>query len=228
MSTNKPSEAVMILQLKVGDYKNFSYIVADAATGEAAVIDPAWEVQLILEKLKERNLNLKFIVNTHAHLDHIEGNASLSSVTGAKIVMHANSYAKKDIAVKDGGSLKVGKNAILHFIHTPGHSSESMCIIVNDIAIFTGDTLFVGECGRVDLPGGDANALYDSFEKLRSLDPKLALYPGHDYGNRPVSTLGEEIRSNYTLAKRTREEFVKFMLNESRVGSKEDPLSRLS
>src|SRR5579875_3486879 len=104
LSTNKPSEAVMILQLKVGDYKNFSYIVADAATGEAAVIDPAWEVQLILEKLKERNLNL------------IEGNASLSSVTGAKVVMHANSYAKKDIAVKDGGSLKVGKNAILHFI----------------------------------------------------------------------------------------------------------------
>lgn len=99
----------------------------------------------------------------------------------------------------------------LKFIHTPGHSPESMCIQVNDRALITGDTLFIGECGRTDLPGGDASTLFDSFEKLRMLEPSLIIYPGHNYGNTPSSTLGEELKTNYTLAKRTRDEFVEFM-----------------
>jgi hydroxyacylglutathione hydrolase len=117
----------------------------------------------------------------------------------------------KDRAVADNYNLSIGDRITLKFIHTPGHSPESMCIQINDFALVTGDTLFIGECGRVDLPGGDANLLFDSFEKLRSLDRSLVVYPGHDYGDKPSSTLGEQLEKNYTLQKMTREEFVKFM-----------------
>jgi len=117
----------------------------------------------------------------------------------------------KDIGAKDGSVLSLGDAMRLTFIHTPGHSPESMCVKVNDFALVTGDTLFIGECGRTDLPGGDANALFDSFEKIRELDPSLIVYPGHDYGNARKATLGEELKTNYTLAKMTREEFIKFM-----------------
>lgn len=207
---SKDSE-ILIEQIPVGSYKNFSYLVADLKSKEAAIFDPAWDVPKLLNMLKENSLYLKYIVNTHSHLDHIEGNPSLQKTTRAKIVMSSKSLARKDLAVRDGEELTLGTNVRLKFLHTPGHSPESMCIIVNDIALITGDTLFIGECGRVDLPGGNASELFDSFEKLRSLDPMLIVYPGHDYGSKTSSTLEEQIRENYTLAKRTREAFIRFM-----------------
>jgi hydroxyacylglutathione hydrolase len=197
-------------QVPVGPYKNFSYILGDKDSRLAAVFDPAWDVKSLFSKLVQSKLTLKFIINTHAHFDHIEGNAEMKERTGAEIIMHEASKAKKEIGVKDGDSLKIGK-IDLRFLHTPGHSPESMCITVDDFALITGDTLFIGECGRVDLPGGDAEKLYDSFERIRKLDPALVVYPGHDYGKTPSSTLDEQLTTNYTLAKRTREEFVNFM-----------------
>ena len=201
---------VFFEQIPVGSYKNFSYLLGDKDSGLAVVFDPAWDVDGLYSKLVKNKLTLKYIVNTHAHFDHIEGNAAMKEKTQAEIIMHEASNAKKDIGIRDGDSLKIGRIA-LRFIHTPGHSPESMCIVVDDFALLTGDTLFIGECGRVDLPGGDAGMLYDSFEKLRKLDPELVVYPGHDYGKNPSTTLGEQINTNYTLAKRTRDDFVKFM-----------------
>jgi hydroxyacylglutathione hydrolase len=203
-------ENTFLEQIPVGTYKNFSYIVGDKESGLAVVFDPAWEVESLYSMAVKNKLSLKYIVNTHAHFDHIEGDAAMQARTGAKIVMHESSKAKKDIGVKDSDSLRMGKLE-LRFLHTPGHSPESMCIIVDDSAIITGDTLFIGECGRVDLPGGDAGKLYDSFEKLRDLNHDLIVYPGHDYGKTKSSTLGEQIRTNYTLVKRTKDDFVKFM-----------------
>ena len=203
-------ESLLIEQIPLGQYKNFSYLVADTKTGEAAIFDPAWDVPKLLAMLKDKNLKLKYIVNTHAHLDHIEGNPKLAEATNARIVMSDKSLAKKDHGVKEGEYLAIG-SVKLGFIQTPGHSPESMCILVDDFALITGDTLFIGECGRVDLPGGSAEDLFQSFEKLRLLDPELIVYPGHDYGGTPSSTLKEQFETNYTLAKRTREEFVKFM-----------------
>lgn len=197
-------------QVSVGSYKNFSYILGDKESGLAVVFDPAWDVDDLYSKLVKNKLTLKYIVNTHAHFDHIEGNASMQEKTGAEIIMHESSNAKKDIEIRDGDSLRLGK-INLQFVHTPGHSPESMCIVVDDFALITGDTLFIGECGRVDLPGGDAGKLFDSFERLRKLDPALIVYPGHDYGKTPSTTLGEQFTTNYTMAKRTRSEFVKFM-----------------
>ena len=199
-------------QIPVGSFKNFSYLIADVRSSFSVLVDPAWEVESLWSKIRSNNLRLQYIVNTHAHMDHIEGNQKLKERSGAKIIMHEASLAMTDIKVKDCDSLAVGESLKLHFIHTPGHSQESMCIIVNDFALLTGDTLFIGECGRVDLPGGDPNALFDSFEKIRKLDPNLKVYPGHDYGPTWNATLGEQMKSNYTLAPRSREEFVRFMM----------------
>src|SRR5579872_6496208 len=164
---------MLIEQVAVGSYKNFSYIVADVDSKEAAIIDPAWEIQSLLSRLRDHQLRLKYIINTHAHFDHVQGNVEIKEKTGARIIMQKSSFALKDIGVSDGDELKLGPDVTLKFIHTPGHSPESMCIQVNDEALITGDTLFIGECGRVDLPGGDASALYDSFAKIKSLNKGL-------------------------------------------------------
>jgi glyoxylase-like metal-dependent hydrolase (beta-lactamase superfamily II) len=132
------------------------------------------------------------------------------SKTGAKVVTHSKAKVKKDISVEDGDVIRLGTVEI-KILHTPGHTSDSICLVVND-AIITGDTLFVGECGRTDLPSGNSADLYDSlFNKIARLDRSLKVYPGHDYGNRPYSTLGHEIDTNYTLKPRSRQEFTRFM-----------------
>ena len=198
-------------QIPVGSYQNFSYLVADLESKLAAIFDPAWEVQKLVSILKENDLKLEYIVNTHAHMDHIQGNPELKTATGAKIVMSEKSLAGKDIGVKDGEELLIGKNVKLYFLLTAGHSPESMCTIVNDEYLITGDTLFIGECGRVDLPGGNASELFESFQKIKQLDPKLLVYPGHDYGSKKFTDLKEQIETNYTLAPMTKEGFLKFM-----------------
>jgi len=203
--------AVIFEQLPVGAYKNFSYILGDVASKKGVIFDPAWEIESLSSRLNHHELKLEYIINTHAHFDHIEGNQKMKERTGAKIVMHESSLALKDRGVGDGTELRIGSAISLKFVHTPGHSPESMCIQINDFGLVTGDTLLIGECGRVDLPGGDANLLYGSFEKLRTLNHDLIVYPGHDYGEKKSSTLGEQINTNYTMATRTREEFLKFM-----------------
>ena len=205
------ADRVILEQIQVGPYKNFSYLIAGKKSLDAVIFDPAWEVQTLFNRVKNGGFRLRYIINTHAHFDHIEGNSKLAALTSAKIMMHDSSLAVKDIGVKDNEEIEVGGEINLRFIHTPGHSPESMCTIVNDFALITGDTLFIGECGRVDLPGGDAGGLYQSFEKIRLLDPNLLVYPGHDYGQKRSTTLGEQLDTNYTLAKRSKDDFIRFM-----------------
>jgi hydroxyacylglutathione hydrolase len=201
---------LVFVQLEVGSYKNFCYVIGDDKTKECAVVDPGFDLERIKQEIVKRGLKTRYIINTHAHFDHINGNPDLAKETGADIIMHENSHAKKDLAVKDGQILKLG-SIELRFIHTPGHSPESMCILV-DGKLLTGDTLFVGECGRVDLPGGSAEELYHTFfDKLMKLDDNLEIFPGHDYGMTKSSTLALEKKNNYTLRPRSKEEFVKFM-----------------
>lgn len=192
----------------VGD--NFSYIIADEASSEAVVVDPSFNADAIIQLVKKNGLNIRYVINTHNHWDHTAGNSKIKSSFGSKIVAHKLSKAEKDIEVVEGDILKVG-GIVIKVIHTPGHAADSICLLV-DKKLMTGDTLFVGECGRTDLPGGSSAGMYDSlFNKLMKLDDEVEVYPGHDYGSRPSSTIGEERRTNYTLEKRSLKEFIEFM-----------------
>lgn len=206
MNASEPS----LVQIKVGSMQNFAYILSDPQTKTAAVIDPGWDVDRILSRAESLGLSVRYIINTHGHFDHISGNLDLVSRTGAKVIAHGKSNVKKDIAVRDGDCIKVGAIEI-KVVHTPGHSPDHICLLAGR-KLLTGDTLFVGECGRTDLEGSSSVDMYDSlFNKLLKLDDKIEIYPGHDYGPTPHSTIGTERRTNYVLAPRTKQEFVDFM-----------------
>lgn len=201
---------MIVKQIPVGSMANFTYVIADEQSKLAAVIDPSWDLEKVLNALKTNELKVKYIINTHTHFDHVLGNEQLATLTGAGIIMHKNSQLDKDIAVDDGDIIDLG-NISMKVIYTPGHSRDSICLLAEN-KLFTGDTLFVGNCGRVDLPGGSASELYDSlFGKLVKLDDRFEVYPGHDYGSKPFSTIGDEKKTNHVLKQRTKEEFLHFM-----------------
>lgn len=190
---------------------NFCYVIADEETDEAAVIDPSWDLEEIFDALKRNGWTAKYVINTHSHFDHVLGNEQVAKVTGAKIIQHDASQLEKDLTVSDGDTIAIG-NTKLRVVHTPGHSKDSICLILEGQLVFTGDTLFVGACGRVDLPGSDPKEMYHSLlEKVGKLDEKLVVYPGHDYGPTPTSTIGHEKRFNLVLQPRTEREFLEFM-----------------
>ena len=197
-------------QILVGSMQNFAYVVEDDDTDEAIIIDPSWDLDKIEQIITRNNLKIKYIVNTHHHFDHTLGNESMVKSTGAKIIQHEESELQNDITVKDGDVINFG-NSELRVLHTPGHSKDSICLI-GDGKIFSGDTLFVGNCGRIDLPGGSAKDLYHSlFDVLYSLDENLTLYSGHNYGPSAISTIGKEKATNLVMQRRTEEEFLDMM-----------------
>ncbi len=197
-------------QIKVLNRDNFCYVIGDEISKEAAVVDVAGAITEILRIHDKHILKLAYIISTHGHSDHTAGNSQLASVTGAKIAAHVSSHAPKDIALDDGASLMIGQGQ-LNILHTPGHTPDSICILV-DGKLITGDTLFVGECGRTDLPGGSSEQMYNSlFGKISKLDDDVEIYPGHDYGSKRSSTIAFEKKNNYTLQPRTKIQFVEFM-----------------
>jgi glyoxylase-like metal-dependent hydrolase (beta-lactamase superfamily II) len=197
-------------QVTVGTFQNFAYIIGDEKTKSAAIIDPAWEVDALLKQCDELGLKVAYVINTHSHHDHIEGDEAVVKRTGAKVVAHETASIRKDVGVKDGDTIEIGSLKV-KVIHTPGHCPDHICLLV-DGKLMTGDLLFVGECGRTDLTGGSAGEMYESlFKKILPLDDSIEVYPGHDYGSKPSSTIGSERKNNYTLKPRTREEFIKFM-----------------
>lgn len=197
-------------QIQVGNMQNFSYIVEDEDTRESIIIDPSWDLIELEMIIKENNLKIKYIVNTHHHFDHTLGNEAMVESTKAPVIQHENSELKHDITVKDGDFIEFG-NSKLKVLHTPGHSQDSICL-VGDGKIFSGDTLFVGNCGRIDLPGGSAKDLYHSlFDVLYNLDENLVMYSGHNYGGSETTTLGQEKTTNHVMQKRTEQQFLDMM-----------------
>lgn len=188
-------------QFKVGPMENFSYLVWDEDTRDAAVIDPAWQPEAIAEFIKAEGLRLHCVLLTHAHPDHVNAVSFFTaSDKDLPVYLHEADYFMFENrppllrTVADGeqvqaGALKIG------VLHTPGHTPGSVCYLAGD-AVFTGDTLFIGECGRVDLPGSSAEALYDSFAKLATLPDGAKVWPGHSY-NGDTSTFG--VQKEYNL-----------------------------
>ena len=200
-----------IEQIPVGKMANFTYLIIDNEDKETAIIDPSWDLEKIFEIIKKNESEIKYIINTHSHYDHILGNDQIVAITKCKVIQHKNSKEKHDISVNDGDEFKVGKT-LIKVLFTPGQSKDSICLIVDSKIIITGDTLFVGNCGRTDLPGGDPEEMYNSlFEKILKLDNHLVVYPGHHYGYKPTSTIEEEKKNNYVLFPRSKEQFIKFM-----------------
>jgi glyoxylase-like metal-dependent hydrolase (beta-lactamase superfamily II) len=197
-------------QVPVGTFQNFSYIIGDEKLKVAALVDPAWEVDKLLKLCDDLGLKVVYVINTHSHSDHTQGNNAVAQRTGAKVIAHERSPVPKNVAVKDDDTFNVG-SLKANVLHTPGHCPDHICLLING-KLLTGDILFVGECGRTDLTGGNAGDMYDSlFNKILFLPDSVEVYPGHDYGNKPSSTIGYERSNNYTLKKRTKEEFIRFM-----------------
>ncbi|KPJ63966.1 MAG: hypothetical protein AMJ45_06640 [Syntrophobacter sp. DG_60] len=202
------------IPVRLGELEIFSYLIACPDTKEGIIIDPAAEIPKIMNKIKNNGVKIKYIVNTHAHPDHIAGNKEMKILTGAKIVLHEADVAffqteeakdvfrtlglfclpEADILVKDKDILEMGTLKI-NIIHTPGHTPGSICVYING-NLFTGDTLFVGAVGRTDLPGGSFEQLLDSIkEKILPLPDETIIWPGHGYeGDR--STLAKEKQEN--------------------------------
>jgi glyoxylase-like metal-dependent hydrolase (beta-lactamase superfamily II) len=205
---------MLIRQFEVGNFSIFSYLIADEQAKEGLFIDPSDDHDLLLKEASGYGLSIKYIVNTHHHIDHVMGNKEMARRTGAKIVIHeadassllttprdlldmfgAESSPPADILVSDGQSIQVG-NIALKVIHTPGHTPGGMCLHLDEL-IFTGDTLFVGSVGRTDFPGGSFQDLEQSIRtKLYVLPGDTVVFPGHNYGMTPTSTIEQERRTN--------------------------------
>ncbi|HEX2593708.1 MAG TPA: MBL fold metallo-hydrolase [Rhizomicrobium sp.] len=189
-----------------------SYLVGCAETCSAVLIDP--EVRQIdrYRALAMRDgLRIRFVIDTHTHADHFSATKQIAEELDVPVVMHRDSAAPfASLRMDDGDMLSVG-NLKISALHTPGHTRDSMCLVMAD-RVFTGDTLLIGGTGRSDLPTGDPLQLYESlFGKLLKLNPALLVYPAHDYKGRSHSTIGDEIANNPRLQKRERAEFVDMM-----------------
>lgn len=207
-----------IEQIQVGFMAVFCYLVECPNTKEAILIDPAGDEDGLVSRIRDKGLHLKYIVNTHGHGDHTCGNERVKALTGAPIVMHelddrlfnspegqrmARQWGFKpsppaDMLVEDNEEIVVG-SVSLKVIHTPGHSPGGICLHGNG-NVFTGDTLFVGGIGRTDLPGSSEYQFMKSIkERLFTLPRETIVWPGHDYGERPRSTIGIEMATNAWL-----------------------------
>ena len=202
---------MIIEQIPIGPMANFGYILGCEETRIAALIDPAFEPEKIVARAKELELDIEWILNTHGHFDHINGNNVAVEMTGAKIMGHNRSTFHVDKKVDHRDTFSIG-NLDVHVLYTPGHSPDEICFFVNNQVLFTGDVLFVGECGRTDLPGSNVQDMYKSlFEVLANIPDDADIFPGHDYGSSPMSTMGFERANNYVLKPRSLEDFVVFM-----------------
>ncbi len=206
---------MIVKQYEIGNFAVFCYLIGDEETKEALFIDPADDADRLLSEAKSHDLDkIKYIVNTHSHVDHIMGNAEMVKKTGARIVIHeedamfltqtpsyllemfrAKPSPPADITVKEGDVIQVGQVG-LKVIHTPGHSPGGMSLYADGM-VFTGDSLFVGSVGRTDFPGSSWEKLEASIrKKLYVLPGDTVVFPGHNYGPKPTSTIQYEKRNN--------------------------------
>jgi len=197
-------------QVRIG-HDNFAYIIYDERSKKTAIVDPGFGAVELEKMIRSRSLDLEYIILTHHHHDHTDGAVPLKLTLGARILAHekeAPMIEGVDIKLHDKEIVKVGYVDV-EVIHTPGHTPGGICLIVDDRYLITGDTLFIDECGRCDLPGGDLESMFHSLKRLGSLPDQLIVHPGHDYGPRPIDSLGNQKRTNYTMRAETFEEFSK-------------------
>jgi len=186
--------------------QNFAYLVVDEESREAMAVDSGWETDPIVKLASEGEMRVKYVCATHGHYDHVKTMGRLAAELGAVTVAFEGSEVNPKVRVGDADTLKLGGSDVV-VMHTPGHTEDSVCYY-DGSHLLTGDTLFVDAWGRTDLPGGSAAKLFLSLHDVIMVLPEsTVVYPGHDYGETPFRTLGEEARKNPALRARTVEEF---------------------
>jgi glyoxylase-like metal-dependent hydrolase (beta-lactamase superfamily II) len=210
---NVDDATIYLRQMELGPMQNFVYLVGDPVVRECVVVDPAWEIDTIVETVERDDMRLVGALVTHTHQDHVGGSLESWGMPGripgvedllARVPLKVHVHKAEREFLKGFGSdlvqvgnhdtLKVGR-LTLTFMHTPGHTPGSQCFLV-DGRLVSGDTLFIGSCGRTDLPGSDPTEMYYSLtQRLAALPDETILLPGHNYGG-PSSTIGDEKRQN--------------------------------
>lgn len=206
------TENIFIKQMAVGPMMNYSYLIGDKVTKEMAVVDPGWDAEKIMQEAKSAGFELKYILATHTHFDHIHDISKIISALNVTTIVHEAEAGALEgegniKTVSDGDMFNVG-GLELKAIHTPGHTKGSICYLL-DSALFTGDTLFIDGIGRTDLEGGDTEEMFASMRKLASLSDNIIIYPGHNYGPQPTSTIGEQKKTNVYLTCRNISDFLR-------------------
>lgn len=223
------TDRLYLRQAQIGPMANFVYLIGDSETHTAAVVDPAWDVDAILEFARKEGYEIDKILITHYHPDHlggsmmgqnIQGAADLIAKIKAKVYVNkAEAEGTKRVAglsdsdlvmVEAGDVFNIGELPV-KFLHTPGHTPGSQCFLV-DGNLISGDTLFVNSCGRVDLPGSDPAAMYHSLNHtLKNLDDATVVYPGHAYSSDSSTTIGKQKRHNMYMRFPTLDDFLDAM-----------------
>ncbi len=206
--------SLYLKQMELGPMQNYVYLIGDTASREALVVDPAWEVQAIIDAAAEDEMTLVGALVTHTHFDHINGLEALLAHKDMPIYVHRAEQDHVPVAssalrpVEGGTTVTVG-GVDIKILHTPGHTPGSQCFLVHE-QVVSGDTLFISACGRCDLPGGDAEAMYRSLTTvLMKLDDSTRLLPGHNYAPEPTSTIGNERTQNPYLQCTALEDFLR-------------------
>jgi len=188
---------------------NLSYLIFDDKEKTGMLVDPGLDPTEIMDTILLMGLDLRYVIDTHHHSDHTSGNRIVKDATGAEICAHeldSNRIGDVDVILEDGDGLKVGAIDI-RVLHTPGHTPGGICLIVDDTYLITGDTLFIDDCGRCDLPGGSFEDMFGSLQRIKGLPDHLIVLPGHDYGKKRRDGLGDQKRTNRTLRADSLEEF---------------------
>ena len=222
-------EAIYFKQLELGPMQNYVYLLGDPHTHEAAVVDAAWDIDTIVATAEADGYRITHDLVTHFHPDHLGGSFMGNSVIGAaelvarvpaKVVIHKaelpfvhrlTGLSDSDVqAVEGGDDVTIGQLTV-KLLHTPGHTPGSQCFLVGN-AVVSGDTLFIGSCGRVDLPGSNPEDMYRSLHDiLGALPDQTKLFPGHNYAADASSTIGDEKRTNPMMRYRNLKDFLSVM-----------------
>ncbi len=221
------TETLYLKQIECGPMQNYVYLIGDPLTRQAAVIDPAWEVDRIVQTAQADDYTITKVLITHTHQDHTGGHLFGQDIPGVveilellDIPVHIHKTEthilktipdSSKVPTESDQIVELGGDVEIRLIHTPGHTPGSQCFLVQN-KLVSGDTLFIGACGRVDLPTSSPEEMYDSLtNKLMRLDDTTVLYPGHNYALKPISTIGEERQQNPYVRFASLAEFLRAM-----------------
>jgi len=210
---------IYLRQIEVGPMANFVYLIGDTDTRECVLVDPAWEVDQVVDLAEKDGYTVTGGLVTHWHPDHTNQVERLLDRVKGKLYVHADEeeilsklVGRSEVQKTVGGDVLEVGSVKVRFVHTPGHTPGSQCFLVqvpgDEAALVSGDTLFIGACGRTDFPKGSPEDMYRSLDRQKALPDKTVLLPGHNYADRPISTIKDEKETNPMLLFPSMEDFV--------------------